>query len=461
MPPSRRPHRRRVNSAIFTARRIRAWFAAMLKAIANWTPRTPIFYGWVALAMAALGTFAATGVAQVVIGGVQSLIFEDMGWERSTIAFAVTAGTWASGLLTPFIGRLADRHGPRRLMPPAALVVGGCYFALAGISRVWHFYAAYIIARAVANPILVGVVVRTVAVNFFRRRRNLAIGLVSTFRPGSGAVNIQIISFVAAASSWRTAYRALGAFSLLLALPLFLIMRRRPEDIGLRPDGDAPIATASSSPQSSARGGGARAAADGEDSWSAREAIATPAFWLIVAAEMLTILTSGTVGYQIAPFLEDSGMSQTAAALALSVSSLLGAAVNPGWGLLADRFQPRLLAAFATALTLAISALFIPFGQGPAGFAVAIAWGTASGGLNVLGSMMLAQYYGRGSYGAIVGLTGPFQMAFLGLGPTFGSLLYAFTDGYGAIWIYSLAAYAAAAILIFAARRPMRKARVA
>ena len=429
----------------------------MLKAIANWTPRTPVFYGWAALAMAALGTFAATGVAQVVIGGVQSLIFEDMGWERSTIAFAVTAGTWASGFLTPFIGRLADRHGPRRLMPAAALVVGGCYFALAGISQVWHFYAAYIVARAVANPILVGVVVRTVAVNFFRRRRNLAIGLVSTFRPGSGAVNIQLISFVAAASSWRTAYRALGAFSLLLALPLFLIMRRRPEDIGLRPDGDEPRA-ASSSPPSSASGGGARTPpADAEDSWSAREAVATSAFWLIVTAEMLTILTSGTVGYQIAPFLEDSGLSQAAAALALSLSSLLGAAVNPGWGILADRFQPRILAAFATALTLAIAALFIPFGRGPAGFAVAIAWGTASGGLNVLGSMMLAQYYGRGSYGAIAGLTGPFQMAFLGLGPTFGSLIYTFTDGYGAIWIYSLAAYAAAAILIFAARRPTRK----
>ncbi len=429
----------------------------MLKAIANWTPRTPVFYGWVALAMAALGTFAATGVAQVVIGGVQSLIFEDMGWERSTIAFAVTAGTWASGLLTPFIGRLADRHGPRRLMPAAALVVGVCYFALAGISQVWHFYAAYIVARAVANPILVGVVVRTVAVNFFRRRRNLAIGLVSTFRPGSGAVNIQLISFVAAASSWRTAYRALGAFSILLAVPLFLIMRRRPEDIGLRPDGDEPRAAASQSALSASGGAPRTPPADAEDSWSAREAVATSAFWLIVTAEMLTILTSGTVGYQIAPFLEDSGLSQTAAALALSLSSLLGAAVNPGWGLLADRFQPRLLAAFATVLTLGIAALFIPFGRGPAGFAVAIAWGTASGGLNVLGSMMLAQYYGRGSYGAIAGLTGPFQMLFLGLGPTFGSLIYTFTDGYGAIWIYSLAAYAAAAVLIFAARRPMRK----
>ena len=433
----------------------------MLKAIANWTPRTPIFYGWVALAMAALGTYAATGVAQVVIGGVQSLIFEDLGWDRSTIAFAVTAGTWTSGLLTPFIGRLADRQGPRRLMPPAALVVGACYFALAGISEVWHFYAAYIIARAIANPILVGVVVRTVAVNFFRRRRNLAIGLVSTFRPGSGAVNIQIISLVASAASWRAAYRMLGAFSLLLAVPLFLIMRRRPEDIGLHPDGDEPRGMASASSASAPPREGARTAADDDEySWSAGEAVATSAFWIIVVAEMLTILTSGTVGYQIVPFLEDAGMSQARAALALSLSSLLGAAVNPGWGILADRFQPRLLAAFATALTLAVAALFIPFGQrGSAGFAVAIAWGTASGGLNVLGSMMLAQYFGRGSYGAITGLTGPFQMFFLGLGPTFGSLIYTFTGSYSAIWIYSLAAYAAAAILIFSARRPSPKVR--
>lgn len=419
--------------------------------IVGWTPRTPVFYGWVVLAMVALGTYAATGVAQVVFGGIQNLIYEDMSWDRATIAFAVTAGTWGSGLLTPFIGRLTDRYGPRPLMPIGAAIVGVSFFALAGIGQVWHFYAAYMVGRAIANPTLVGVVPRTVAVNFFSRKRNLAIGLVSTFRPVGGGLNIQAISLIAAFYSWRTAYRVLGIFSLLLVLPLFLIMRRRPEDIGLMPDGDE-----KSVPD--ARDSRARnVVARDEDGWTAGEALATSTFWLIVSAEMVTILTSGTIGFQIAPYLVDSGMSQPLAALAVTLSSSLGAIVNPGWGLLADRYQPRLLAVAATIMAMLCGGLFIVSGGAYASFFFAIIWGMASGGLNVLGSMMIAQYFGRASYGTITGLAGPFQMVFLGLGPTFGALLYTWTGGYDVIWIYAIASYAVAAVLIFGARRPTPK----
>ena len=166
-----------------------------------------------------------------------------MGWERSTIAYAVTAGTWASGLLTPFVGRLADRYGPRGLMPLAAFIAGVCFFAIAGIHAVWQFYIAYIIARAIANPMLVGVVPRTAAVNFFSRRRNLALGISAMARPFGGAINIQVFSLIAIATSWRAAFRVHGAISLLIVIPLLLIMRRRPSDIGLRADGasDAPL----------------------------------------------------------------------------------------------------------------------------------------------------------------------------------------------------------------------------
>jgi MFS family permease len=186
---------------------------AIIRAISGWTPRTPVYYGWVVLTMAALGTYASNGVSQIVLGGVQNLISADTGWDRSTIAFAVTTGTWVSGLLTPIFGRLADRHGPRGLMPAAALVTGLCFFALAGSRGLWQFYTAYIVARAIGNPNLVGVVPRTVAVNFFQRRRNLALSITSTFRPISGAVNIQLISLIAVAFSWRAAYRYLGVFA--------------------------------------------------------------------------------------------------------------------------------------------------------------------------------------------------------------------------------------------------------
>ena len=67
-------------------------------AIVRWHPHPPFYYGWLLLGTAALGAFIATGVAQTVLGGVQDLIALDMGWDRTTIAFAATAGTWISGL---------------------------------------------------------------------------------------------------------------------------------------------------------------------------------------------------------------------------------------------------------------------------------------------------------------------------------------------------------------------------
>ncbi len=423
---------------------------ANVRAILHWTPRTPIFYGWVVLAMAAVGTYAGTGVAQIVIAGVQNLIFDDLGWDRRTIAFAVTAGTWTSALLTPFAGRLADRHGPRWLMPLAAVIVGVCYFSIASVRSVWQFYAAYIVARGVGNPNLISVVPRTVTVNFFHRRRNLALGLTSTFRPISNAINIQVIAGIASVLSWRAAYRYLGSFAIVLALPLVLIMRRRPEDIGLRPDGD-PIDVTDSRLTDS---GGERVPLPTERGWTVGQAAATRVFWFIVAAEMLTILTSGTFVFQIVPFLVDSDVAQGLAVAALSLATLLGALVNPAWGFLADRFSARRLALSAITTSGVITVFFLVLRDGLPLFFVAITWGTASGGLNILSSMMLAQYFGRASFGAITGLMGPFQMGALGLGPAFGAVLFSATNGYTAIWIYGLAGYAAAALLIFAARRP-------
>jgi len=424
---------------------------SLLKTIADWRPRTPFYYGWLILAMSAVGTYAATGATQLVFGGVQNFIFEDMGWDRSTIAYAVTAGTWASGLLTPFVGRLADRYGPRGLMPLAAFIAGICFFALAGIQAVWQFYIAYIIARAIANPMLVGVVPRTAAVNFFSRRRNLALGISAMARPFGGAINIQIFSLIAIATSWRTAFRAHGAISLLIVIPLLLVMRRRPSDIGLQPDGGY-AATASS--RRITGGGSAQTPHRTEPDVRAGEAARTSAFWLIVIAEALVILISGTINFQIVPYLRDVGISPAVAAGVLSASSLLGSLGNPFWGWLSDIFSPRRLALITLAISGAAVSLFIVVPEGRLSIVVVILYGTLAGGLNILGHMMIAQYFGRSSFGSITGLMGPFQTGALGLGPTFGALLYRITGGYRAIYLFGVLSYILAFACIIAARPP-------
>ena len=421
-----------------------------IRTIAEWRPSTPFYYGWLVLGTAALASYAATGVAQVVLGGIQNLIFEEMGWDRSVIAYAATAGTWASGLLSPFVGRLVDRHGPRWLMPIAAIVVGVCFFAIAGIEAVWQFYAAYILARTIANPNLVGVVPRTAAVNFFRRRRSLAIGLVSMARPVGGAINIQVISLIAQASSWRAAYRFLGVFTILMAIPLILVMRRRPEDIGLRPDGDE---TGKAGP-ADGRSGSDRETHPHEFQWRVGEAALTQAFWFVVVAESLMILSTGALGFQSLLYLKDAGLSQVAAAGAVSLSSLLGALTTPGWGYLSDRYSPRRMLLFGLAITVVVTSLFLFTHSGGKGFFVVVLWGIASGGLNVLSHMILARYFGRASFGSITGLMGPFQYASLGLGPTVGALLFNLTGGYTWLFRYAVAALAVAFVFVFRAKPP-------
>ena len=381
-----------------------------------------------------------------MLGGVQDLIAQDMGWDRTTIAFAATTATWTSGLTMPFVGKLVDRYGPRYMMFAAALVVGACFFALGGVNSIWRFYLAYIIARSFAGPNLQNVVPRTVAVNFFRRKRNLALGITALNRIGGESLNVLIITLVAGASGWRTAYRALGILALPLSIPLFLIMRKRPEDIGLLPDGER-------AEQGRAAAGNSARLPPGEFDWRLREVVLAPSFWFIVWAEFLAVSTTAAVTFQLVPFLTDNGMPQSLAASALVLSILLGGLSVPLWGYLSDRFTIRWLTIVILLATSVPTLAFAFIDVSSAGFYVSVVWGVASGGIPVVGSMMIGEYFGRRSFGALTGLTGPFRTAAMGLGPALGALLVNATSGYTAIFAVAVASYIVALLLNYSVRR--------
>ena len=396
----------------------------LFKRATSWTPKTTIYYGWIVIAVGALGTYASSGSAQVTLAGIQTLIFEDTGWDRSTIALGITIGTWVAGLLTPVFGKIADTHGPRLAMPLTSLIVGVCFYWIGGMSAIWHFYVAYIIARGLGNPVLIGVMPRTVAVNFFDRKRNLALGIVSMARPCFGAINVQLITLISTWSSWRTAYKLLGVYSILLTIPLSLFIRKDPESIGLLPDGEKPKLSNQESFIKSEE-----VADIDKHIWSAREAAKTFTLWAIVSAEFLIILTSGTIGFQLVPYLHESGLPISMAALAWTISTLLNAFSNPIWGFLSDIYSPRKLVLSAMPICLVVTSIFLLIDGGYPGFACVVIWGAASGGLNVLGGMIIANYFGRPSFGSISGIMGPFQIIGLGLGPIIGAIMYDATGG--------------------------------
>ena len=408
----------------------------------------------------ATGAFVATSIAGVVLGGIQYFIFEDTGWNRSNIGVAAAAGVWCSGVVAPFAGRLTDKHGPRTLMPLGAIYLGLTLFGLGWFHSLKYFYFATITARAVSQPILIGVVPRTLAVNFFLKRRNTALALTGMFRPISGAIIVQIVSLFASTYGWRSAFSFLGIFSIALSLPMILIIRRRPEDLGLLPDG---VRHEVSDSNETVLPGSAdleqeksRVTNYEQSSWTGREVLRTPAFWLVALTVMCSITGSSAIGFSMVPYLaEEANLPASVAVGVLSLSTFLSLS-NLAWGYVADKISPRWSMIIALTGSGGVILYLFLVNSILSAYVFGLCWGIIHSSLEVIVYMILAQYFGRVSYGGIAGSLRPFEAAGLGLGQILGPLMYDLLGNYTSMIIMSGGLQLVAALFIFLARPPQR-----
>ena len=410
--------------------------------------------------MIALGAFVATSIAGVVLGGIQGFIFEDTGWSRSTIGMAAGTGVLASGLVAPFVGRLADRYGARWLIPSGTLILGVCLFSFIWIHSVWQFFVIAIFARAISQPLLIGIVPRTVAVNFFRRRRNLALALTGMFRPISGAINIQLFALAALAIGWRTTFQFLGIFSIILTVPMILIIRRQPEDIGLMPDGDRPREQEGANLDEGGAEGQSRQAPRAEtapeDNWTPSDVFHTRPYWFIAVTTFLITMASTGIAFNIVPyFQETANLTSTQAVGVLSLSTSLALA-NLVWGYVSNRVNPRYSLMGVVVFMTGLIFFLLTIRSVYAAYIFGALWGIGNGALEVLIYMLLARYFGRASFGSITGALRPFEATGLGLGQIFGGLVYDFTGSYHGLFFESIGAYLLAMIFLFLAIQPVR-----
>lgn len=429
-----------------------------LRRFLDWHPPTPFFYGWLVLAMGCLSSAGGSSVSQVVMGTIQVYISQDTGWSIERIAIAVTAGTWISGLFAPLAGFMADRYGPRLLTTMGLVVVGCCLLVISATNNnsLLQFIVPYVIARSISNPFLIGVVPRVATVNFFRRWRNITIAISGMARPVGGAINIQIISLIALNQSWRAAYGYVGVFLLLLAVPAFLTMRRTPEEIGMLPDGARPSrATADARRTADSRPGSV--GPEPEFSWTAREAMRTRAYWCLAGTAVFAIIASAGSGYVLVPYLVSESGPGLTNPQAVGVGSLgaVLALTTLVWGYMADKLGPR-RCMMITITGAVASGIFLITGVNSVltAYIFAVLWGFFSNTVGTLEHMLLAQYFGRGSFGAIMGSLGPLQTTALGVGPLFGSYLLTYTHSYSLVFMVLMAMYAGAGLLIFLAKAP-------
>src|ERR1700754_3829570 len=202
------------------------------------TMHLPFFYGWLIVAVTFV-TMAIGVNARTAFSLFYPPIISEFGWDRGVTAGAFSFGFVASGVASPLIGRMMDRLGPRAVMELGVALMGGGLLLAPLTTQPWHLYLNIGVLVG-AGSVCLGYSGQSLFLpNWFVRRRGLAMGIAFA---GVGIGSIIILPWVQAMieqTGWRTACTAMGILVLVVLAPINLLLRKRPEELGLEPDGDA------------------------------------------------------------------------------------------------------------------------------------------------------------------------------------------------------------------------------
>ncbi len=405
----------------------------------------PFYYGWIVVGVGtAANTSRVVGSVEVASVFVAALIAEH-GWSSTVLATATFIGSAGSALGGPFIGRVLDRRGPRLVTPIGTTLVAISCFALAVTDSVLFYIAFYAMVR-MAGQGFVQFSSQITTAKWFERRRGRAIALLSLISSAGLALAPPLAQAIITTASVAMAWAVFGFIALLLGtLPSALLLARRPEDMGLEPDGDRR--------QPGARSGSALAGAAGGGDFTLRQAMRTPALWLIVPAVFMISAVMTGYGFHQLAFYVERGISASTGAVIISVFALGFSAGGVTWGALADRFPAQALLAVLYAVGAGLMLVLLNVESAGQAFSAAFGFGFLVGGSIQLPTLLLASYFGRAHLGAIGGVAHMARGFGLGGGPLIAGLIIDFS-GYEAAWAALAAMSGLAAAFMGLARRP-------
>ena len=285
------------------------------------------------VAVIALSRIASTTQQNQVLSVLLKPVTAEFGWTRSTFIGASAIGTILGGLAAVLVGPLIDRFGPRWVMFIGFFAMGGLMIAMGSIHSLWQFYAILISTRLILQGAL-NLSNNVVIPKWFINRRGRASALAAMGqRIGAGAMPL-VTERLVGGLGWRSAIVSLGLITWGLTLaPTGAFLRRRPEDVGLTPDGDLRSLPAEERPAEEQR-----AEVASERSFTLRQTLRTRAFYILLVVVSLSTFTNAGINFNMYPLLTDRGLSDLQAVMIVSLWSYVGIPTTLMWGALADRF---------------------------------------------------------------------------------------------------------------------------
>ena len=436
---------------------------------ANWNPRG-VFYGWWLVGVAA---FMLTLMSLTVFRGVGIMLVSlerKFGWGRTELSGAFSLGRIEGAILGPIEGFLIDKLGTRRMVFIGYVLMGLGFFWLARIDqlgglglfqwlrftlavlpfdsvndRMLHFYASFLVIT-LGSGLGGWLALVSMINNWFNRKRSMA---MATAMSGIHVAGFLLPLFALLVERYDLDAVAFGVGVLLLAVigPVTKVIRTRPEDMGLEPDGGAPP------PSPDAKSDETDA---DEPNFTVKQALKAPVFWILTIAQVASSVSIVTLSLHLVPKLTDdaTGMTLTQAAtveLAYTVAALPSQFI---FGYLADRLPKTLLIAALMAVQATGILIIALFDSVPTAYLFALLYGIGFGGRVPLTTAIRGEYFGRKSFATIMGISQlPMNIAMI-FAPLFAGYMYDTTRRYIVPFtVFAALCYFGAVLMLFA-RKP-------
>lgn len=423
---------------------------------------TKVFYGW----WIVLACFIALTFTSMIVGYGFSVFYKRLidhfGWTRTALAGAISLSRLEAGFLGGIEGFLVDRFGPRTMMLLGVVLTSLGMIWLSMTNSLIEFYLIFILMVTVGRSLSSMIAIDTTIANWFIRRRGTAFGLLRA-AVAVGAAGVIVVSWFIGAFGWRAAFLASGIGMFVIGIPTSLVMRHRPEHYGMLPDGDAPVieerrwpdramVSNGDSEQSGADGSAVQGEAD--IGMTVMQAVRSQAFWALSFGFAIRLMVTGAATLHAIPLVEDLGYSKATAAAVLGSMGMVSIIGRLGGGFLNDALGTKPVAV-GSVCGLAVSCLVIAYAESMWQIVLFVALYAPSYGCSAATMPAIkGDYFGRRSFGSILGLSGMVQMGGSMMGPVYAAYVYDVTGSYRFAFLSFAALLMISAALFWSLKRP-------
>lgn len=395
-----------------------------------------MFYGWRIVAVCLVASVFANALGLFGAGVYLHALVEQNGWPTGLVSGAITLFYVVSALLLIPVGGILGRFGPQPIFALGTSALAGGVAAIGHVTAPWQTYAAFLV-MGIGWACLSMTAVATTLAPWFERHQGRAVSIASLGASVGGLAGVPVLLFGIDRLGFAATTAVGAASALLLMLPLAVfVLRRRPQDIGLLPDGAAATPSAAS----------ARAA-----TWRRRDALRTAALRSVIAGFGIGMMVQvGFVTHQVTLLLPALGAAGTSIAVsATAIAALLSRLVLARF---ADQMSARTTA--AAMMTMAAGALAaMALWPVPAMLvAGSVLMGLRIGNVTTLAPIIVRHEFGAASFGAVYGIASCVIQLATALGPSFYGFLHDAFGGYRVPLLLAATVDVGAAIVVLAGK---------